>query len=97
MLASSWASLFLSDSSTSSRVRPAQTIFPALGKIPGVRNMEPEQAGEFVRLRLLADSGADIREQVFQLVAQNGWTLRELRAERPALEEIFVRLTTKEE
>ena len=76
---------------------PAADALNALRKIPGVRNMESEQAGEFVRLRLLADSGADIREQVFQLVAQNGWMLRELRGERPALEEIFVRLTTKEE
>jgi ABC-2 type transport system ATP-binding protein len=38
-------------------------------------------------------SGADVREEIFQRVAKNGWALRELRREAVTLEDIFVRIT----
>ena len=37
--------------------------------------------------------GTDPRESVYQAVANNGWTLRELTRTRTTLEDIFVQIT----
>lgn len=41
-------------------------------------------------------SGTDIRESLFKLVTEKGWTLLELWRERATLEEVFLQLTTEE-
>ncbi len=50
-------------------------------------------AGEFLRCSLTPRAGVDIRANVFMLVQQRGWTLRELTHTRHSLEDIFVHLT----
>jgi hypothetical protein len=40
---------------------------------------------------------ADPREAVFRLAVEKGWVLLGLSAERATLEDVFVRLTTREE
>ncbi|PYI88748.1 MAG: ABC transporter [Verrucomicrobia bacterium] len=52
--------------------------------------------GDFHRCSLTPRSGVDIREQVFALVSQQGWRLRELSRNRHSLEDIFVRVTRPE-
>jgi len=49
--------------------------------------------GDFVRCSLTARPGVDLRPQVFQLVSERGWQLRELTRSRHSLEDIFVRVT----
>jgi ABC-2 type transport system ATP-binding protein len=49
--------------------------------------------GDFVRCSLTARPGVDLRPQVFQLVNERGWKLRELTRSRHSLEDIFVRVT----
>jgi ABC-2 type transport system ATP-binding protein len=49
--------------------------------------------GDFVRCALTARAGVDLRPQVFALVTQRGWRLRELTRSRHSLEDIFVRVT----
>jgi ABC-2 type transport system ATP-binding protein len=49
--------------------------------------------GDFVRCSLTARPGVDLRPQVFQLVSERGWKLRELTRSRHSLEDIFVRVT----
>jgi ABC-2 type transport system ATP-binding protein len=49
--------------------------------------------GEYVRCSLTARSGVDLRPQVFSLVRERGWELRELSRSRFSLEDVFVRVT----
>ena len=43
--------------------------------------------------RVFGKPGVDIREDVFSVVRQNNWSLRELTRVRATLEEAFVELT----
>ena len=52
--------------------------------------------GDFNRCSLTPRPGLDIREQIFALVSQQGWRLRELSRNRHSLEDIFVRVTRPE-
>ena len=49
--------------------------------------------GEYVRCSLTARPGVDLRPQVFSLVCERGWRLRELSRSRHSLEDIFARVT----
>ncbi len=49
--------------------------------------------GEYIRCALTARSGVDLRPQVFAIVTERGWKLRELSRSRHSLEDIFVRVT----
>ena len=61
---------------------------------PGVALFEIAPAdGEFHRCSLTPRDGADLRAEVFALVKQRGWSLRELTRSRHSLEDIYVRLT----
>ena len=75
---------------------PADAATSALLDLPGVLDLRWEEAGAFTRLELRVDPASDVREQVFQCAVRKGWTLRELRWDRPSLEDIFVRLTARE-
>ncbi|HXG48391.1 MAG TPA: ATP-binding cassette domain-containing protein [Methylomirabilota bacterium] len=55
-------------------------------------DMAPAQ-GEYIRCGLSARPGVDLRPQVFSLVSERGWRLRELSRSRHSLEDIFVRVT----
>ena len=72
---------------------PEAQVREALARIPGVRSVE---AGEGARLVLDCEPGRDVREEVFRAVVAGGWTLVELRADAMSLEDIFVRITTRE-
>ena len=76
---------------------PADAAASALREVPGVVEISVDRAGAFTRLELKVDPKTDVREEVFARVTRNGWTLRELRMEQPSIEEIFVRLTAREE
>ena len=41
-------------------------------------------------------NGADVREDVFKLAADKGWTLREMRREVASLEDFFVKITAEQ-
>ena len=55
-------------------------------------NMAPAQ-GDYLRCALTARAGVDLRPQIFDLVCERGWKLRELSHSRHSLEDIFVRVT----
>ncbi len=48
---------------------------------------------EYFRCSLTPCNGVDIRPQIFQVVRDRGWTLRELSSSRYSLEDIYVRVT----
>ena len=53
--------------------------------------------GEFHRCALTPRNGCDLRPQIFSLVQERGWTLRELTRNRHSLEDIYVHVTRPEE
>jgi ABC-2 type transport system ATP-binding protein len=68
----------------------------ALAALPGVESVRDDgESGR--RYALAAARGADPRAEVFRLAAARGWTLLELAPTRASLEDIFVRLTTRDE
>jgi ABC-2 type transport system ATP-binding protein len=69
---------------------------PALAILPGIRGVEETDADGETRVRISCEDGADCREAVFRCAVENGWTLRELVGETATLEDVFVRLTTRE-
>ena len=66
----------------------------ALGALPGVEEVRAEGPETF---HLACAAGADPRPDAFRLAVARGWTLRELAMEKASLEDLFVRLTTREE
>jgi ABC-2 type transport system ATP-binding protein len=73
---------------------PADAAAEAFGQIDGVAAVaEAKEAGHF---SLECDGDSDPRAEIFRAVVANGWTLVELRRSQASLEDIFVRLTTRE-
>ena len=64
----------------------------ALASIEGVGAVR----GEHGRFELECAAGSDPRAAVFRLAVERGWTLVGLAAERVSLEDVFVRLTTRD-
>ncbi len=75
--------------------RAADGMAEALAQIEGVHGVRPdgERPGHFV---LECSAGADPRAAVFRLAVERSWTLVELASARASLEDIFVRLTTRD-
>ncbi|MGD1018574.1 MAG: ATP-binding cassette domain-containing protein [Verrucomicrobiia bacterium] len=70
-------------------------------KLRAVENIESVEAklieDGYVWVMLTPKPGTDPREKVYQAVASNGWTLRELTRSRTTLEDIFVQITHEED
>ncbi len=52
--------------------------------------------GDFIRCVLTPVNGHDLRPQIFSIVKERGWTLRELSRRRQTLEDIYMRVTRSE-
>lgn len=55
-----------------------------------------EEHNGYYRWAVKGHTGSDIRESLFKLAVEKGWTLIELWRERATLEEVFLQLTTEE-
>jgi ABC-2 type transport system ATP-binding protein len=66
----------------------------ALTALPGVVGVEQRGPGRFL---LEHGPGSDPREAVFKLAVEKGWVLLALTQQQASLEDVFVRLTTREE
>ena len=77
-------------------VAPADVAAEALGALPGVGSVtvDPAHSGRFT---LECEQGSDPRASVFRLAVERGWTLTGLAAESASLEDVFVRLTTRDD
>ena len=73
---------------------PADAL-EVLQRIGGVTAVEPGSAGAGSFL-LQCARAADPREQVFLAAVERRWVLLELAMERASLEDVFVRLTTRD-
>jgi ABC-2 type transport system ATP-binding protein len=69
-------------------------IRSALERLPGVKSVSfsRERKGS-LDVEITAQKDSDIRKDVFDTAAGNGWTILEMRSSKLTLEEIFIRLT----
>ena len=65
-----------------------------LARIAGVEKVERLAAGRF---QLAVRDGKSVRREVFRLAVERNWLLTELTQSVPSLEDVFLRLTTREE
>jgi ABC-2 type transport system ATP-binding protein len=73
---------------------PAGDVEALLAGLPGVTAVDrtPADAGDGDTFRLTVQDPEPVQRALAPAVVQRGWTLREVRAEAPTLEELFVRL-----
>jgi ABC-2 type transport system ATP-binding protein len=64
----------------------------ALPKVEDVEVMLPGD-GDWTHAKVFAEPGVDVREDVYGVVRQNNWSLRELTRVKATLEDAFVELT----
>jgi ABC-2 type transport system ATP-binding protein len=73
---------------------PLEELKACWSQIPEVEYADVSPAeGEYHRCALTPREGVDLRPQVFALVRERGWFLRELTRSRHTLEDIYVRVT----
>jgi ABC-2 type transport system ATP-binding protein len=65
----------------------------AIEALPAAGNVRSDGSGRF---RVAIEGGADLRRDVFNLAVRRGWVLLELAQTMPSLEDIFLRLTTRD-
>jgi ABC-2 type transport system ATP-binding protein len=62
-----------------------------------VAQVQSEQAPQGTRLRVTTDHPEDVAQRLCSLAVTHGWKLRELRPQRQTLEELFIRITGRED
>jgi ABC-2 type transport system ATP-binding protein len=74
---------------------PAAEVTAKLEALANVDDVETSPAADsgWTSAKVFAKPGVDLREEVFNVVRQNNWSLRELSRVRATLEEAFVELT----
>ena len=65
----------------------------ALAGLPGAAGVRSDGNGRF---RLAVEGGSELRREVFALAVNRGWVLLELAQTMPSLEDVFLRLTTRD-
>jgi ABC-2 type transport system ATP-binding protein len=73
---------------------PAADVRSALAALPGVTAVDPAPAtpGAGHSFLVRADEARQVQARLAALAVERGWTLLEVRAEEPTLEDLFVRL-----
>lgn len=76
---------------------PAAEMMERLQRVGGVNLVEPREAAEArVTFEVHAEKGQDVRAELARAVVESRWKLLELRTSGLSLEEIFLKLTTKD-
>ena len=77
---------------------PAGELKAAFAQMAEVEHHDVSPSeGDFQRCALTPRDGCDLRPEIFALVQQRGWQLRELTRNRHSLEDIYVRVTKPNE
>jgi ABC-2 type transport system ATP-binding protein len=76
---------------------PAAEIIAKLQRVGGVNLVEPRDSSDGrVTLEVHSEKEKDVRAELARAVVESGWKLYELRTSGMSLEEIFLKLTTKD-
>ena len=76
---------------------PPEEVEKAVRSLAGVRKVEVASANGWMRLAIDPEPEKDIREDVFRLTNDRGWSLREIRREGATLEDFFVQVTAQQQ
>lgn len=76
---------------------PNDKVQQALRRVPNVLAVEAQAINGHSRYLVDCAVGQDVREDLASTVVGNGWGLLELRSEGMSLEEVFLKLTTRED
>jgi ABC-2 type transport system ATP-binding protein len=77
---------------------PLADLSECFAQMPDIVHYDVSPAdGEFFRCALTPRDGMELRPQIFALVRERGWQLRELTRNRHSLEDIYVKLTNPPE
>ncbi|MBP1538564.1 MAG: ATP-binding cassette domain-containing protein [Ruminococcus sp.] len=75
-----------------------QSVLESLEGISGAQKVSCKKAkGGELEIVIKSAKDSDIRRQVFDSAAKDGWAILEMRTSKPTLEEIFIRLTEQKE
>jgi len=83
----------IAEISKGNRTDSLDDILQAVKKIPEITNVHHEIIGDWLRLEIHSASGNDVRDDLFNLIAEKGWSLRELHQGQGSLEDFFVQIT----
>ena len=76
---------------------PAPEIMDRLQRVAGVNMVEPRQSsGQQMSFEVQAEKGHDVRSEVARAIVESQWKLFELKTSGMSLEDIFLKLTTKD-
>jgi ABC-2 type transport system ATP-binding protein len=76
---------------------PAAAIIEKFQRVSGVNLVEPrESSGARVTLEVHSEKEKDVRAELARATVESGWKLYELKTSGLSLEEIFLKLTTKD-
>ncbi len=76
---------------------PAAEIMDKLQRVSGVNMVEPREAADSrVTFEVHAEKGHDVRAELARAVVESQWKLLELKTSGLSLEDIFLKLTTKD-
>lgn len=76
---------------------PPQEVIKSIGEIKGVSRVERKDGGGSIQEFIVdAEKGADVRREIPPLIVKKGWGLLEQKPLEMTLEDIFVKLVTKE-
>jgi ABC-2 type transport system ATP-binding protein len=76
---------------------PAADVMEKFQRVGGVNWVEPrESVGERVTLEVHSEKDKDVRAELARATVESGWKLYELKTSGLSLEEIFLKLTTKD-
>ncbi len=76
---------------------PQDAVTTAIHNIAGVKSVDATADDGWCRLVIESEPHVDIREVLFKLTADNGWSLREMRREVGSLEDYFVRIVAQQQ
>jgi ABC-2 type transport system ATP-binding protein len=76
---------------------PADAVRQAVAGVAGVAGVQVRDEDGWNRLTIETADGADVREGLFKLTVDRGWTLREMRREVASLEDYFVKITAEQQ
>ncbi len=72
---------------------PEAEVTAGVKSLPGVQSVKATSDNGWVRLAAQPKTDQDIREDLFKLTKDKGWSLREIRREGATLEELFIKIT----
>ncbi|MGD2109653.1 MAG: ATP-binding cassette domain-containing protein [Phycisphaerae bacterium] len=75
---------------------PQQEVLNEAKALAGVENVEVSSSDGWVRVAVRPKPSEDVRESLFKLTIDKGWSLRELRREGASLEDFFIQVTAQQ-